>query len=80
MAGLLIFAAGLVLAPTVTTTTGYPRLGVAMVLLEAGLVLSSAPPFRWPAGVTAPQTSPTSESDERRRGREPAAVNQDRTD
>lgn len=46
MAGLLIFAAGLVLAPTVTTTTGYPRLGVAMVLLEAGLVLSSAPPFR----------------------------------
>ena len=44
MAGMLICAAGLVLAPTGPTTTGYPRLGVAMVLLEAGLVLSSAPP------------------------------------
>jgi EmrB/QacA subfamily drug resistance transporter len=43
VAGMLIFAVGLVLASTVTTTTGYPRLGVAMVLLGAGLGLSSAP-------------------------------------
>jgi hypothetical protein len=37
-------AAGLVITPTVTTTTGYSRLGVAMVPLEAGVVPSSAPP------------------------------------
>ena len=43
VAGMLVFAAGLVLASTITTTTGYPRLGVAMVLLGAGLGLSSAP-------------------------------------
>jgi hypothetical protein len=41
--GMLLFAAGLVLASTSTTTTGYPRLGVAMLLLGAGLGLSSAP-------------------------------------
>jgi EmrB/QacA subfamily drug resistance transporter len=43
VAGMLVFAAGLVLASTVTTTSGYTRLGVAMVLLGAGLGLSSAP-------------------------------------
>ncbi len=41
--GMLTFATGLVLASTITTTTGYPRLGVAMLLLGAGLGLSSAP-------------------------------------
>jgi EmrB/QacA subfamily drug resistance transporter len=41
--GMLVFAAGLVLASTSTTTTGYPRLGVAMLLLGAGLGLASAP-------------------------------------
>jgi EmrB/QacA subfamily drug resistance transporter len=43
VAGMLVFAAGLVLAATIATTTGYSRLGVAMVLLGAGLGLSSAP-------------------------------------
>jgi predicted MFS family arabinose efflux permease len=41
--GMLTVAAGLVLASTITTTTGYPRLGAAMLLLGAGLGLSSAP-------------------------------------
>jgi hypothetical protein len=40
---MLTFAAGLVLASTITVTTGYPRLGIAMLLLGAGLGLSSAP-------------------------------------
>ena len=43
VAGMLILAGGLLLASTVTSTSGYPRLGVAMVLLGAGLGLSSAP-------------------------------------
>ena len=43
VAGMLAFATGLVLASTITTSTGYPRLGVAMMLLGAGLGLSSAP-------------------------------------
>lgn len=41
--GMLTFASGLVLASTLTTTTGYQRLGLAMLLLGAGLGLSSAP-------------------------------------
>ena len=41
--GMLTFATGLVLASTITTATGYPRLGLAMLLLGAGLGLASAP-------------------------------------
>jgi EmrB/QacA subfamily drug resistance transporter len=41
--GMLLFTAGLVLASTITISTGYTRLGVAMLLLGAGLGLSSAP-------------------------------------
>lgn len=41
--GMLVFATGLVLASTLTLSTGYTRLGVAMLLLGAGLGLSSAP-------------------------------------
>jgi len=41
--GMLVFAAGLVLASTVTISSGYPRLGFAMLLLGAGLGMSSAP-------------------------------------
>ena len=41
--GMLTFATGLVLASTMTTATGYPRLGFAMLLLGAGLGMSSAP-------------------------------------
>jgi len=43
VAGMLTFAIGLIVASTITTLTGYPRLGVAMLLLGAGLGLSSAP-------------------------------------
>jgi hypothetical protein len=43
VSGMLTFATGLVLASTMTSTTGYPRLGFAMLLLGAGLGLSSAP-------------------------------------
>jgi hypothetical protein len=42
-AGMLIFAAGLIIASTMTTTTGYPRLGFAMLLLGTGLGLAGAP-------------------------------------
>ena len=41
--GMLIFAAGLIIASTMTTTTGYPRLGFAMLLLGTGLGLAGAP-------------------------------------
>ncbi|MEO5842489.1 MAG: MFS transporter, partial [Acidimicrobiales bacterium] len=43
VAGMLTFASGLVLASTMTTTTGYPRLGVAMLMLGAGLGMAGAP-------------------------------------
>ena len=43
VAGMLALAAGLLLGATMTTTTGYGRLGVAMLLLGAGLALASAP-------------------------------------
>jgi EmrB/QacA subfamily drug resistance transporter len=43
VAGLVIFATGLILASTITAASGYTRLGVAMLLLGAGLGLSSAP-------------------------------------
>jgi EmrB/QacA subfamily drug resistance transporter len=43
IAGMLVFASGLMLASTISMATGYPRLGVAMLLLGAGLGLSSAP-------------------------------------
>jgi MFS family permease len=41
--GMLIFSSGLVIASTVAATSGYPRLGLAMLLLGAGLGLASAP-------------------------------------
>jgi hypothetical protein len=41
--GMLVFATGLIVASTITVSIGYPRLGVAMVLLGAGLGLASAP-------------------------------------
>ncbi|MEO8694173.1 MAG: DHA2 family efflux MFS transporter permease subunit [Acidimicrobiales bacterium] len=43
VAGMLTFASGLLLASTMTTTTGYPRLGVAMLMLGAGLGMAGAP-------------------------------------
>src|SRR4051794_24739706 len=43
VAGMATFASGLLLASTITTTSGYPRLGIAMLLLGAGLALAGAP-------------------------------------
>jgi EmrB/QacA subfamily drug resistance transporter len=43
VAGLVIFATGLVVASTTTVASGYMRLGVAMLLMGAGLGLASAP-------------------------------------
>src|SRR3954469_7219464 len=43
VAGMLLFAAGLVVASTSTVTTGYPRVMIAMVLMGAGMGLSVAP-------------------------------------
>jgi EmrB/QacA subfamily drug resistance transporter len=41
--GMLVFATGLVVAATITVSTGYSRLGLAMLLLGVGLGLASAP-------------------------------------
>jgi len=41
--GMLTFAAGLTVASTMTTTSGYPRLGGVMLLLGAGLGFAAAP-------------------------------------
>jgi EmrB/QacA subfamily drug resistance transporter len=42
-AGMLLFAAGLGVAATVTTSTGYGRLAVALALMGAGMGLAGAP-------------------------------------
>jgi len=42
-AGMLAFSAGLAVAATVTTATGYGRLAVAFVLMGAGMGLAGAP-------------------------------------
>jgi MFS transporter, DHA2 family, multidrug resistance protein len=41
--GMVLFAAGLVVASTSTVTTGYPRVMLAMILMGAGMGLSVAP-------------------------------------
>src|SRR3954451_9895141 len=41
--GLVVFTSGLLIASTITVSSGYTRLGVAMLLLGSGLGLSSAP-------------------------------------
>jgi EmrB/QacA subfamily drug resistance transporter len=43
VAGMATFGSGLLLASTLTTSSGYPRLGFAMLLLGAGLALAGAP-------------------------------------
>jgi EmrB/QacA subfamily drug resistance transporter len=55
VAGMVTFVAGLLLASTVTTTGGYPRLGVAMVLLGTALGLASAPATESIMGALPPQ-------------------------
>ncbi len=42
-AGMLTFAAGLGIAATITTTTGYSRLAIAMLFMGAGMGLAGAP-------------------------------------
>jgi EmrB/QacA subfamily drug resistance transporter len=42
-AGMAVFAAGLAVAATVTTTAGYGRLAIAFVLMGAGMGLAGAP-------------------------------------
>src|SRR4051794_41495449 len=41
--GMLLFATGLAVAATVSTSTGYGRLGIALVLMGAGMGLAGAP-------------------------------------
>ena len=42
-AGMALFAAGLTIAATFTASTGYGRLGIALVLMGAGMGLAGAP-------------------------------------
>lgn len=42
-AGMLLFSAGLAIAATVTTSTGYGRLGIALLFMGAGMGLAGAP-------------------------------------
>ena len=42
-AGMLLFSAGLAVAATVTTSTGYGRLAIALVFMGAGMGLAGAP-------------------------------------
>jgi EmrB/QacA subfamily drug resistance transporter len=42
-AGMLLFAAGLAVASTLTTSSGYGRLGAALLLMGAGMGLAGAP-------------------------------------
>ena len=58
--GMLVFATGLVAGVDHHASTGYPRLGVAMLLLGAGLGLASAPGHRVDHGLAAPRTGPGS--------------------
>jgi EmrB/QacA subfamily drug resistance transporter len=41
--GMLLFATGLAIAATVTTSTGYGRLGIALLFMGAGMGLAGAP-------------------------------------
>ena len=42
-AGMLLFSAGLAVAATITTDAGYGRLGIALLLMGAGMGLAGAP-------------------------------------
>jgi EmrB/QacA subfamily drug resistance transporter len=42
-AGMLLFAAGLAIASSVSTSTGYGRLGIALLFMGAGMGLAGAP-------------------------------------
>ena len=41
--GMLLFGGGLLVAASVTTATGYPRVGIAMILMGMGMGLAMPP-------------------------------------
>jgi EmrB/QacA subfamily drug resistance transporter len=43
VAGMLLFGGGLLIAASVSTTTGYPRVGLAMILMGLGMGLAMPP-------------------------------------
>ena len=53
--GMLLFSAGLAVAATVTTGTGYGRLAVAFVLMGAGMGLAGAPATESIMGALPPE-------------------------
>ena len=54
-AGMLLFAAGLAVAATVTTASGYGRLAVALLLMGAGMGLAGAPATESILGALPPE-------------------------
>jgi EmrB/QacA subfamily drug resistance transporter len=54
-AGMLLFAAGLAVAATVTADTGYGRLAIALVLMGAGMGLAGAPATESITGSLPPE-------------------------
>jgi EmrB/QacA subfamily drug resistance transporter len=53
--GMLLFSAGLAVAATVTTGTGYGRLGIALLLMGAGMGLAGAPATESIMGALPPE-------------------------
>ena len=53
--GMVLFSAGLAVAATVTTGTGYGRLAVALVLMGAGMGLAGAPATESIMGALPPE-------------------------
>ena len=54
-AGMALFAVGLAVAATVTTSSGYGRLGIALVLMGAGMGLAGAPATESVMGSLPPE-------------------------
>jgi EmrB/QacA subfamily drug resistance transporter len=54
-AGMLLFSLGLAIAATVSTSTGYGRLGVALLFMGAGMGLAGAPATESIMGSLPPQ-------------------------
>jgi EmrB/QacA subfamily drug resistance transporter len=55
VSGMLLFSTGLVVASTSTVTTGYPRVGLAMLLMGAGMGLVMAPATESIMGALPPE-------------------------
>jgi DHA2 family multidrug resistance protein-like MFS transporter len=54
-AGMLLFAAGVAVAATVTTSSGYGRLAIALLLMGAGMGLAGAPATESIMGALPPE-------------------------